>query len=71
MPRARYRVSLIRYDMENRGWLAADLSRASKVPSATLTRFLTNKIQSPRTAKKIAEALDRPLSRYVIRRKVA
>lgn len=46
--------------------MAADLARAANISSSTAHRFLTESVQTPHTAKKIADALEQPLARYVI-----
>lgn len=62
----RYLVSRITRDLDALGMIPADLHRMDPTLSIpTLSRFMTGKVQSPRTAKKIADALGRPLSRYL------
>jgi transcriptional regulator with XRE-family HTH domain len=62
----RYNVSLLSDDMALRGWMAVDLARRAGVSHMTVHRFLTGERQTPRTAKKLAEALNRRVSRYLI-----
>lgn len=63
-PRPRYSVDRIVADMALRGWNNSDLARAAGVSSMTIGRFLSGQHQTPGTAARIAQALDRPLRRY-------
>ena len=64
MPRTPYLVSRIRRDLEAKGMIPADLQRFG-LTKGTISRFMTGKVQSPRTAKRIAEALGVPIDRYL------
>lgn len=64
----RYNVPLLLDDMERKGWLATDLARKARVSDMTVTRFLRNEHQTPRTAKKLAGALGQKVERYHISR---
>lgn len=64
--RIRYNVALIRRDMAERGWLATDLADATGLTDQTISVFLKDEIQTPRTAKRIAQALRRSVRRYMI-----
>lgn len=55
-------------DMADRGWLPVDLARAADVARSTVTRFLNGDVQTPHTARKLADALGKSVRRYVIRR---
>lgn len=64
--KARYDVALIEDDMARKGWLSTDLAKAAGLADMTIGRFLKAEVQTARTAKKIARALGRPVSRYYI-----
>jgi len=53
-----------RADMELRGWFQVDLARIAQIPQSTVSRFLGGGVWSARTAKKLADALGQPLTRY-------
>lgn len=62
----RYLVSRIIRDLDAAGMIPADLTRIDPtIAKGTLSRFLTGKVQSPHTAQKIADALGKPLARYL------
>ncbi len=63
---ARYNVAVMKDDMALKGWLQTDLARVADVTDMTVTRFFRCERQTNRTAKKLAKALGRPLSRYLI-----
>jgi plasmid maintenance system antidote protein VapI len=52
-----YDGSLMARDLQERGWLPTDLAKRAKVADITVSRFINNKQQSARTAKKLARAL--------------
>ena len=58
-----WNLRLFRKDVALCGWNLRDLSRASLVSTATLTRFFQG-YGTPKTAKRIAMALGHPLDRY-------
>lgn len=64
---ARYNVALVLDDMAEKGWLPTDLARMTELSDMTIGRFIKAEVQTPRTAKKIAEALGRTVRRYYIR----
>lgn len=53
-------------DMEELGWMRTDLARKAGLSDMTVSRFFRRKQQTPRTAKKLADALGQPLRRYRI-----
>lgn len=61
-----YDVALLETDMKAKGWLPVDLARHAKVSHMTVSRFFSGKNQTPRTAKKLAEALGRSVRRYMV-----
>lgn len=62
-----YNVELLRDDLALKGWRASDLARRAGVSDMAVSRFLRREAQNPRTVKKLAKALGRPLGRYLIR----
>jgi plasmid maintenance system antidote protein VapI len=52
-----YDGSLMRSDLDGRGWLPTELAKKARVADITVSRFLRGKQQSARTAKKLARAL--------------
>ncbi len=66
---ARFDCDRLAEDVTLRGWLPIDLARAAGVADMTVYRFLRGERQTPRTAKKLAEALGHPLERYLIQRR--
>lgn len=65
--RAQFDTARLADDMAGRGWLAVDLARRAGVSHMTVGRFLSGESQTARTAMKLALALGRPLSRYLIK----
>jgi transcriptional regulator with XRE-family HTH domain len=61
-----YNAQLIAEDMALKGWLQKDLARQAHCTQMTVGRFLKGQFQSNKTAKKLADALGYPLSRYLI-----
>ncbi len=61
----RYNVALLKEDMAHRGWLPTHLARAAGVSAMTVSRFLSGDVQTAPTAKKLAEALGKRVSRYI------
>jgi transcriptional regulator with XRE-family HTH domain len=53
-------------DMARQGWLTVDLARRARVSHMTVARFLQRRVQTPRTAKKLAKALGFSVTRYFI-----
>jgi transcriptional regulator with XRE-family HTH domain len=66
--RALYDAQRIRRDMAAKGWINADLAAAAGVANLTVSRFLRGLTQSPRIAKKLAEALGRTPADYMLDR---
>jgi len=64
--RPSYNVPLIVADMSAKGWLPTDLAAAAELSDMTISRFLNGQRQTPRTAKKIARALRKSLTRYLV-----
>lgn len=62
----RYDVGLMRQDMDVRGWLPIDLSRAAKVSDMSVYRFLNGGTQTAPMAKKLAAALGKSVRRYLV-----
>lgn len=62
--KARYRVDRMVSDMTRRGWNVMDLARESGLSHMTIRRFFDGIARTPKTAKKIALALERPIERY-------
>lgn len=56
---SRFDSSLLRADMEARGLNQQDLAAKARVSAMTVTRFLRDEVQTPKTAKKLAAALGR------------
>ena len=61
-----YDVDLIRADAAARGWVATDLARAAKLSDQTVSQFFQKKNRSARTLAKLANALGRKPSRYIL-----
>lgn len=61
-----YDVALLKEDMDAKGWLPIDLARAAGVSHMTVSRFFTGERRTARTGKKLASALGRSHSRYLI-----
>ena len=59
-----FNTARFRADMELRGWFQIDLARVAQLPQSTVSRFLGGAVRSPRTAKKLADALGQPVARY-------
>lgn len=66
-PVVSYNVQRMAFDMAERGWVATDLARVAGVSDMTVSRFLRGERQSPRTAKRLAEALGYSIRRYLRR----
>lgn len=52
-------------DRLGRGWTKRRLAAIAGVSEATVTRWFQGEVQTPGTAKKLADALGHPVSRYV------
>jgi transcriptional regulator with XRE-family HTH domain len=66
-PKARYNLELMVADMTLRGWNDSDLADKAALSKMTVSRFMTGKAQTARVAKKLAGALGRSVSRYLVR----
>ena len=66
--RVKYHVMLMIEDAAERGWNSTDLSRVTGLNKGTISRFLSGKVQTPKVAKQLSDALGYPLSRYQIRK---
>jgi len=64
--KARFDLSLLRDDLDAKGWLPVDLARAAGVSSMSVSRFLRGDQQTARMAKKLAKALGRSVRRYLV-----
>ena len=64
LPVVTYDTRRYEEDMAARGWLKSDLARAANISDMTVIRFLRGQHHNARTAKKLADALGRPLHRY-------
>jgi transcriptional regulator with XRE-family HTH domain len=65
--RPEFDVAKLRDDMSERGWMPTDLARAAGVSDMAVTRFFRGEHRTARMAKKFADALGRPVRRYLIR----
>ncbi len=65
-PKASFNVQLMADDMALKGWTRAELARRARVADMTVIRFFRGEGQTAPTAKKIADALGRPLKRYLV-----
>lgn len=61
-----FNAELLEQDMAGKGWLAIDLARRAGVSHMSVGRFLNGERRTARMAKKLAEALGKPLSRYIV-----
>lgn len=71
--RITYDTDRIREDISLRGWMQNDLARAAGVSEQAISYFMSGRVQTARTAGKIARALGYTVKRYLIsaRRSVA
>ena len=53
-------------DIAGAGWLPIDLARASHVSHMAVSRYLSGERRTPRMAKKLATALEKPVLRYQV-----
>jgi transcriptional regulator with XRE-family HTH domain len=65
-PQIRFDAHLMAEDMAVLGWTKLDLARRARVADMTVIRFLRGERQTPRTAKKLADALGHTVRRYLI-----
>lgn len=64
--RVAFDTALVRYDIAAKGWTSRDVAVRAGLCLDTVSRFLLGKRRSPKTARAIARALRRPVSRYVL-----
>jgi transcriptional regulator with XRE-family HTH domain len=62
-----FNADLMRDDMKSLGMLPIDLARSAGVSHMAVSRFLSGERQTPRMAKKFADALGHEIERYLIR----
>ena len=59
-PPVTFDVELMRRDMAAHGWLPTDLARKARLSDMAVSNFLRGRYQNPRTALKLARALNAP-----------
>jgi transcriptional regulator with XRE-family HTH domain len=59
------REGVLARDLEAKGWNGRDLAHHAGIGRATIYRFLGGSIRTPKTLKKIADALEQPTERYL------
>lgn len=64
--KVRYNLPLLLADMAAKGWLPTHLARAAAVSDMTVSRFLSEEVQTAPTAKKLANALGYSIRRYIV-----
>jgi lambda repressor-like predicted transcriptional regulator len=69
--RAVWNVDLMASDMALRGWAVRVLAERSGKNYHTVNKFLLGTVQTPKTAKAIAQALGHSTRRYLLRVEVA
>lgn len=69
-PAIDYDIAQIETDMTARGWMLTDLAQESGLSNSTIGRFFSGQRRTPRVAKKIANALNHPIRRYIVSREV-
>jgi transcriptional regulator with XRE-family HTH domain len=62
----RFNGQLMADDIALRGWKPSELARRANVADMTVYRFLSGEVQTAPVAKRLAKALGKPLSRYLI-----
>lgn len=67
--RVTYDTALMNEDAAARGWNQVDLARVTGLHKATVARFFCGEVQTPKTAKLLADALGRTPRRYLVREK--
>lgn len=65
-PTVRYNTQLMAEDMAAKGWSKDDFARRAGVSDMTVIRFLRGDAQTAPTAKKLADALGKGVSRYIV-----
>lgn len=63
-----YRGALMADDMALGGLMKSHLAQAAGVSGRTVADFLSGKVQTAKVARRLAEALGRPVSRYYVPR---
>lgn len=61
-----YDVNKLAEDMTLKGWLPVDLAKRARVSEMTVSRFLSGRVQTARTAAKLAKALGYSVRRYLV-----
>jgi hypothetical protein len=64
----RYRVDLMRDDMDELGWMPSDLFRFAEITKSRGYQFLRGEFQTAPTAEALTRALGKPRGYYLIRR---
>jgi transcriptional regulator with XRE-family HTH domain len=62
----RFDVVRLQDDMHAKGWMPIDLARAAGVSHMSVSRFLRCERQTPRMAKKLADAIGYSIRRYLV-----
>lgn len=70
-PTPRFNAKRMARDIAEHGWHQTELAEQSGVGRATVSRFLSGQFQTAKTAKKLAEALGYPITRYILGREAA
>lgn len=70
-PRPHWNAQLLADDMGAKGWMMTDLAREAVISNKTVTLFFQGERQTAKTVRKMAKALGRPISRYLVRQAVA
>jgi ribosome-binding protein aMBF1 (putative translation factor) len=64
----RFDVALMQDDMDELGWIPADLARKASTSHVNVHRFFHGRgARTARMAKKLADALGQPLRRYIVK----
>lgn len=64
-PRFTYKGSLVAADAARKGWNQAMLAHESGLSAMTISRFLSDQMQTPKSAARIARALGYDVQRYL------
>lgn len=62
----RYDGQKVAFDMAAKTWEIADLAAATQLSTRTIYRFISNEVQTRKTAKAIAKALGYSVRRYML-----
>ncbi len=66
-PAPRWNIVKLISDMVDKGWDVQTFAREAGLSPMTAHRFLDGRVQTVKTAKKLADALKRPVRRYVLK----